>query len=66
MNRIPQALAGFNRSSFGGRQASSSALLGKLVGAVNGLCDLGAGMHYSCVGRHPERQGSQRPTLNPL
>jgi hypothetical protein len=33
MIRLPQALAGLNWSSFGGRQASSSALLGKLVGA---------------------------------
>jgi hypothetical protein len=32
MNRRPQALAGLKLSSSGGRQASSSALLGKLVG----------------------------------
>jgi hypothetical protein len=32
MIRLPQALAGLNWSSSGGRQASSSALLGKLVG----------------------------------
>ena len=32
MNRLPQALAGLKLSSSGGRQASSSALLGKLVG----------------------------------
>jgi hypothetical protein len=33
MIRLPQALAGLNLSSSGGRQASSSALLGKWVGA---------------------------------
>jgi hypothetical protein len=33
MIRLPQALAGLNLSSSGGRQASRSALLGKLVGA---------------------------------
>ena len=64
MNRIPQALAGLNRSRFGGKQASSSALLVKLVGAVNGLCNLDAGMHHSCAGRRPGHQGPQRPTLN--
>jgi hypothetical protein len=66
MNRLPQALAGLNRSKFGGKQASSSALLGKLVGAVNGLCKLGAGMHDSCAGRRPGHQGPQRPTFNPI
>jgi hypothetical protein len=37
MNRLPQALAGLKLSSSGGRQASNSALLGKLMGEGEAL-----------------------------
>jgi len=36
MIRLPQALAGLNMSSSGGKQASSSALLGTLLGNLEG------------------------------
>ena len=37
MNRLPQALAGLKLSNSSGRQASSSALLGKLMGEGEAL-----------------------------